>query len=910
MFIDFPINLARKCRAEKPGLLSPAQRNKSAWTGRGKILLMPGTEQWSFNLVMRPLATEAEVREARAFFFALEGIANTFEMPFLPSPQLNTGSVITATATVAAGGKQIPVSSVASLEKGMPVSVSLPSGHKRLLIITGIAGNTITVQPGLTEQIANGAIIEVDNPVCHVRLSDPFFTYDDSKGLAGFSVAVEEAVGEPGGAERPVNTVQPVITGDPEVGQVFTVDNGTWTNGPTSYEYQWFRNGVTMTGRTSNSYTLGVDDVGSTFTARVTAFNAAGSRWRFANETAVVQMPPLPVNTVAPALTGSKLVGSTLNVDNGTWENDPIEFDYFWYRDGVEIPGAMASSYVLTAADVGADIHVEVEATNITGPTIASSNTIGPITDVALHLGFTDASYEALGIPYATLADIPGYSYTRAGPKGEVGINGAPVVYGPELITNGTFNADVAGWAAGSGGTIAWQTPGYMRVTITSGPFAQAYQSLATVVGRLYRVAFTHIAGTSMSSLFVSGLGFGQYELGNANSSGDGSVLEVFFVATTATTYITLTSQSVTSGQYFDVDNVTLKSIIDGPIINFGTNEPGIVPGVGYWARQQLTNHIIHSRDATNAAWTKRGTGTVTTDTQTRADGTGRASKISGLGALGNDVYNISGGNAAGTSSVFIKKASAGGVVNISNPWAGGDNVDVDLSALGPGWERITPNHPAITATAGLGLYHRGGLLFSAVSGTPEFYIDHTQSLNGNLPDGGPVIATGGATATVNADALEVGGSLPDDDFIIWTALNRRVANVTSYLFNYSTAAGGTSAEQLRLLLSSANKLSMTATAGGVGQQYGPDIVDVGTGRLVCMLRRKNGIYSLAIKLADGTIIIGADASAPGAVPAVTAVDIGSTYISSLQPNSALEWVEQRHGTFDDAAVSAILAAA
>lgn len=37
----------------------------------------------------------------------------------------------------------------------------------------------------------------------------------------------------------PVNTVAPLITGQPLSGQILTADHGTWTNSPTSYTYQW-----------------------------------------------------------------------------------------------------------------------------------------------------------------------------------------------------------------------------------------------------------------------------------------------------------------------------------------------------------------------------------------------------------------------------------------------------------------------------------------------------------------------------------------------------------------------------------------------------------------------------------------------------------------------------------------------
>lgn len=78
-------------------------------------------------------------------------------------------------------------------------------------------------------------------------------------------------------AAIPVVTVAPVLSGTPEVGETLTVTDGTWDNTPTSYGYQWLRNGVVIGGETASTYLLAPADEGATIRARVTAVNAAGS---------------------------------------------------------------------------------------------------------------------------------------------------------------------------------------------------------------------------------------------------------------------------------------------------------------------------------------------------------------------------------------------------------------------------------------------------------------------------------------------------------------------------------------------------------------------------------------------------------------------------------------------------------
>jgi len=74
----------------------------------------------------------------------------------------------------------------------------------------------------------------------------------------------------------PVNTVLPNVTGSAVVGNVLSTTNGTWTNSPTSYAYQWKR-GATNIGTNANTYTLVNADAGQSITCVVTATNAGGS---------------------------------------------------------------------------------------------------------------------------------------------------------------------------------------------------------------------------------------------------------------------------------------------------------------------------------------------------------------------------------------------------------------------------------------------------------------------------------------------------------------------------------------------------------------------------------------------------------------------------------------------------------
>ena len=86
----------------------------------------------------------------------------------------------------------------------------------------------------------------------------------------------------------PVNTVAPAITGTAKDTQVLTVSTGTWTQSPTSYSYQWKRNGTVNIGTNANTYTCVTADIGFTIKCVVTATNGVGSTAADSNSTATV----------------------------------------------------------------------------------------------------------------------------------------------------------------------------------------------------------------------------------------------------------------------------------------------------------------------------------------------------------------------------------------------------------------------------------------------------------------------------------------------------------------------------------------------------------------------------------------------------------------------------------------------
>jgi hypothetical protein len=97
----------------------------------------------------------------------------------------------------------------------------------------------------------------------------------------------------------PANSVQPTISGDPDVGGTLTADPGTWTGtGPLTYDYQWLRCDSTgnhcdeVAGATDSTYVVTEDDRDHRIRVEVTAENPGGAVSGTSEETDAV--PPVP----------------------------------------------------------------------------------------------------------------------------------------------------------------------------------------------------------------------------------------------------------------------------------------------------------------------------------------------------------------------------------------------------------------------------------------------------------------------------------------------------------------------------------------------------------------------------------------------------------------------------------------
>jgi hypothetical protein len=279
--------------AISPTLDQPAQVNRSAYTGVRSVASNPWHGKWSFKVQLAVKQGDANFQAIRAFFTGLQGPINNFHLPAVEQLQ-NANSGVTLSASASQGATSLALTGLGTAL----VAGNMATIAGQLLSITSAGAlsgtaQTISFQPALRAAAASGASIETAKPYALVALIGSSFAWNIAQWRQyGVMFEVDEAIGDTDGASPsgdvwsgsaiaaapvPANTALPVISGSIVVGQTLTTTNGTWTNSPTGYTYQWTRGGVNIAGATASTYTLVTADNTTNIAVVVTATNANGS---------------------------------------------------------------------------------------------------------------------------------------------------------------------------------------------------------------------------------------------------------------------------------------------------------------------------------------------------------------------------------------------------------------------------------------------------------------------------------------------------------------------------------------------------------------------------------------------------------------------------------------------------------
>jgi hypothetical protein len=383
-----------------------------------------------------------------------------------------------------------------------------------------ITGYTVTASPG--GATASGPA----SPITVTGLSN---------GSAyTFTVAATNADG-PGPASAPsasvmplpvpAASVDPAITGTPQVGLVLQASSGTWSGSPDSFFYQWYdcdpsgSDCSEIDGANDSSYTVSPFDGGFELAVDVTAGN---DDEEFGDDlspgtAAVTAQPDAPVMQTPPAISGGS-GGQAFTAAPGTWSPSASSFAYTWERCAPDLSSCNVVdhgfTHTATAADVGDVLAVEVVAHNGAGDSVAAFSDsaaevpVGPPT-IAIYTPAAGSDYPAGGVEAGLWSNYvcsapSGLSVTSCTGTSPDATMLFPT-YGPHAFTVTATDSD----GQHSTKTISYDVGAPPTITVTSpvngASYAQNTPLVASFTCQDQFVAICNATQTPVSCVFPNG---------------------------------------------------------------------------------------------------------------------------------------------------------------------------------------------------------------------------------------------------------------------------------------------------------------------------------------------------------------------------------------------------------------------
>ena len=196
---------------------------------------------------------------------------------------------------------------------------------------------------------------------------------DDAENEESLTSEATEAVAA---KANTVPTGLPTITGTPQVEQTLTADTSSINDADglddVSWEYQWIADGVDIAGATGSTYTLTASEQSKAVSVKVTFTDDADNAETLTSEaTVAVAAAPNRDAEGTPTIDGTPEVEQTLTAGTSGITDadglDNVSWRYQWIVGGVDITGAISSTYELTSSEQGKTIQVRVTFTDDRG---------------------------------------------------------------------------------------------------------------------------------------------------------------------------------------------------------------------------------------------------------------------------------------------------------------------------------------------------------------------------------------------------------------------------------------------------------------------------------------------------------------------------------------------------------------
>ena len=259
------------------------------------------------------------------------------------------------------------------VDAGMPSSNSAPTGT---VSISGVAAEdqTLTATNTLDDADGMGSIAYqwyADGVAIDGAVADTFALTAAEVGKsitvaasyvdgAGHAETAASSATDPVSHVNHAATGDVTITGTAEQNQTLTAENTLAdSDGLGTIAYQWFADGSAIAGATGETHTLSQDDVNKAISVTASYIDGFGTAESVTSveSFAVANVNDAPTGSVS--ITGTAQQGQALNASNTLADPDGLGIiAYQWLANGADIVGAVGSSYVLTASEVGKAITV------------------------------------------------------------------------------------------------------------------------------------------------------------------------------------------------------------------------------------------------------------------------------------------------------------------------------------------------------------------------------------------------------------------------------------------------------------------------------------------------------------------------------------------------------------------------
>ena len=154
----------------------------------------------------------------------------------------------------------------------------------------------------------------------------------------------------------------PSISGYNQVGNTLTAYTGSWSPSPTTFTYQWRRDGMDINFANSSTYVVTGDDYNRNISVAVTASRTGYiTTTRISGNFFIYYKGDL-ANTPNPTINGTLMVGEYLYAVPGTYST-PVNMSYQWQANYVNISNATSDSYQLQPADKNKIITLRITVT-------------------------------------------------------------------------------------------------------------------------------------------------------------------------------------------------------------------------------------------------------------------------------------------------------------------------------------------------------------------------------------------------------------------------------------------------------------------------------------------------------------------------------------------------------------------